>query len=424
MEPNTQNNEETKTQDLQQVDTLEQSVEQSTVQQEVEAQPVQAETQQSTVQNQQPVQQDQQESTATQQSNVQDKIKEMQKQFTKKKKTMFIIVAVVIVLIVGANFFSHKAKGSANNTLGGASGNEIVKIDTGKTWGDSFATYIQKFANELEEAKAKLKEDGKNVVEDREYEVTFVDFDFDSTPEMIVKYVDFSGVETYRFMRFANGEVSETKDFRNCTFKIIYSIKDKEAKWYIFISNDGKYGAYTLLEKIAKGTANNSDIKSSNDKEVAAYNARYASTDYKYTFYKLENNSFESDFKLAVDKFDENDKDIKSVKEKLINDYANATVDEDIIYYDPYIVLGDYILSFGDYASVVNIYENGEIVGTEKIMFSINRNGTVTIENEQTMGFFVYGKVFYLDNGMSLKVIGNNKFMYGTGEGFEYNYIE
>lgn len=410
MNPNTQTNNEQSTQNTEQAVNVEQptvqeqsvNVEQPVVQEQPANLPVQQEV------TQQPAQQN---------------ISAFRKQFLKKKKLNPIILILIVVVIVAGFFFLNKSKKPGGNVLGGENGNQIVKIDTGKSWGDSFAVYIQKFSNELEVEKAKLKEDGKKVVEEREYEVTFIDFDFDGTPEMIVKYIDFSGAETYRIMRFANGEVSESKDFRNCSFRLIYSIKEKNVKWYIYITNNNKYGAYTQLEKIIKGKAFDSDIKASNDKEVANYNNNYASTNYKYIFYKLEAKTFVDDFKLAVDKFDSNDKDIQEAKNKLMNDYGNAQVEEEEINTDPNIVIGEFTLEFGNYVSKVDVYENGKVVGTEDLIISINRNWTIT-DGDKVIKYNIYGNTFSLENGTTIRVIENNKFMYGVGEGFEYNYVK
>lgn len=343
----------------------------------------------------------------------------------KKKNNKTLIMILVVVIVLGGVYFLFFNKSGTGKKLSLTGGNnEIIKVDTGKKWGDVFANYLQQFYRELYEDQQKLEEDGVKVEKNREYEITFIDFDFDNTPEMVVKYNDFSGAITYRFFMYNNEEVSETKDFRNVNFRIIYSLKEKEADWYLYISSANKTGAYTSVNKILSGKAYDSDIKAYTDRDITNFNKNYATSDYKVTLYRIDDNTYAEDFKIAVDKYEDNNKEIKAKIEKLINDYANVEVKEEVqINKDPRIELGEYTLEFGKYVYNRELLENGKVVGTEKVYISINRDWTVTIEGK-SIKYNIYGNAISLENGLTIKATENNKFVYGVGEGYVYELVE
>lgn len=378
------------------------------------------------VQIQQPVQQSQPQPMQPVQSahSTNDAVPIAKGKQKKRNNKTLILILLIVVLLGGAYFlFSNKTGNGKKLSLTGGS-NEVIKVDTGKKWGDVFADYLQRFYKELYEDQQKLEEDGVKVEKNREYEITFIDFDFDNTPEMVVKYVDFSGLVTYRFFMYNNEEVSETKDFRNVTFKIIYSLKEKTADWYLYISSANKTGAYTSVNKILSGKAYDSDIKAYTDRDITNFNKNYATSDYKVTLYRIDDNTYAEDFKIAVDKYEENNKEIKAKREKLINDYANVEVKEEVqINKDPRIELGEYTLEFGKYAYDCEIYENGKVVRTEKVYISINRDWTATIE-DKSVKYNIYGNSISLENGLTIKANKNNEFTYGIGEGNVYKLVE
>lgn len=341
----------------------------------------------------------------------------------KKNNKMLIIIILAIVLIGAGYFLLNGGKFKGNKVLTGGTGNgEKIEVETGKKWGDRYASYFQDFYAELiydeDEEKAQYK-----ASIDREFEVLFVDFDFDGTPEMVVKYIDDAKVSTIRIFQYRNGDVNETKDFRNSSFRIVYSLKEKTSSWYIFISaNNNKYGAYTRMDKILAGKAFNSDIKATTDKEMATFNNSFVTTDYKYVFYEIDNESFVDDFKLAVSKYSEDE--INKIKADLYDEYHDVEpkVDE-IINNDPNLVVGQFTLEFGRYVARVPKYENGEEKGFEDKYVTINRNNTIT-DGTNIIKYNVYGSIFSLENGINFKVIENNKFTYGVGAGFNYELAE
>lgn len=341
----------------------------------------------------------------------------------KKSNKTLIIVFLVVIVIVAGYFLLNGGKFKGNKILGGSTGNgEKIEVETGQKWGDKFASYFQDFYAELiydeDEEKAQYK-----ASIDREFEVLFADFDFDGTPEMVVRYKDDADVRTIRIFQYRSGDVNETKDFRNSSFKIVYSLKDKTSAWYIFISaNNNKYGAYTSLEKILAGKAYDSDIKANNDKEMSKFNNNYATMEYKYIFYEIDDESFADDFKLAVSKY--SDKEVNEIRTKLYEEYHDVEPAEDELIH-PYsnLEVGEFTLEFGRYVARIPKYENGEEAGFEDKYVTINRNYTIT-DGTNIIGYSVYGSIFSLDTGISFKVTDNNKFTYGSGEGFDYELVE
>ncbi len=350
------------------------------------------------------------------------------KPLIKKKKNNILLIVIVLVLVVGGAYFMiNKGNGNGIGFLAGGNkdGEGNVKVDTGEKWGDSFALYFQDFHARLlyDEDAEKAKE--KASIE-RNFEILFIDFNFDGTPEMLVKYIDNANNQVIKIMNYANEEVSETKDFQNATFRLVYSLKEKDVKWYIYINNGtngSRSGAYTEVIKLIKGIAYDSDIKAYTDREVASFNDNYVLGSYKYSFYKIEDATFADDFKTAVDKYEGNNKDINVVKEKLLNDYANVEAPEEPVNNDPYLVVGDFTLEFGKYVHKKDVLQNGEVVGEEDVIVTINRDGTIT-DGSKKIKYNIYGKTFSLENGISFKVTDNNKFNYGAGAGLEYIYAE
>lgn len=311
-----------------------------------------------------------------------------------KNKKMIIIIGAIVVVVIAFLLINNKMP-SFNNKNSNVPGEENkIIVETGKGWGDAFALYIQDF-----------------FVERDTIDLAFLDVNFDETPEMVLKFNDKNNKEVIMIMQYANNEVSESKEFRNASFKLIYSLQKKDVKWYLFINSMTKYGSYTDVAKIVNGTALDSDIKYTNDKEVAAFNNNYVGSDFKFIYFPIEKKSFEDDFKNAVSNYDNTNvnEEIKRLKEEY-KDKTGEVEKEDT---NPTFNVGEYSLAYGRYYIEVDVYTNGVVTGTEKRYITINRNRTMTVNNE-VITFQVFGSSVSLSNGVTFTVTGNNAFSYGS----------
>lgn len=319
----------------------------------------------------------------------------------RSKKQKWILIVLLIAIIIAGFVFTKSNTGK--KILNNNQSNEIkeIKIETGKSWGDKFAIAVQTSFPDL-----------------TTFQVTFIDFNFDSTPEMIIRYKDKQDKDNLRIFELNNNEVSETKDFRSAELKMLYNLKDKNVNWYIYIANSNKYGAYTKIDKILNGTALDSDIKATTDSEIKIMNENYAPVDYKCQFSEINKVSLSENFKTAISKFDTYNKDVITAKEKTINDYA-TTKKEETIDTKNYIEVGEYTLKYGTYIATEDKIELGKVVGQNEFTITINKNGTIT-EGENTYKFNVYGKIFTLENMQTFEVTKDNVFTYGTTTKREY----
>lgn len=203
---------------------------------------------------------------------------------TKKKKIVFIgLIAFVVLFAVILVISSQK---SSLNMLNNGT-EEVAKIDTGVQWGNKYAEFIQ-----------------KEMVDITSYDVSLADLNNDNTPEMLVKYVDADGKNNLKIFYIRDGEVFTTKIFRTYSLYLLYSVETKEVGWYIYISANDKYGAYTSLAKIVDGVAFDSDIKANTDTLVEEFSRKYSKSDYSLVFYQINADSLEEDLKNVVSRYD------------------------------------------------------------------------------------------------------------------------
>lgn len=343
----------------------------------------------------------------------------------KKNNKKIMTIAIIAIVVIGVFFILFNTKfGKEILSMAPSSKKEpeIIAIETSQKWGDKFATAFQEsfFLNTEIEINGEVYE--KFVP--TEFEIVFVDFLFDGTPEMIVKYKDDATQDNYRIFALNNNEVSETKDFKNADFRMIYSIESKELKWYMYMpsANSRKYGSYTMMEKILNLTAKGADIKTSTDVEITTFNVNYITSDFRLNFYKGSKKTLSADFKAAVDKFNNANEEASASKQAIIDNYRDVNLEEKIDPNDLFKV-GKYTLKYGTYFTEIDVYKEGKVVETKEEYITINKNGTIT-EGDRTFKFTVYGTSFTLENNMPIRVTDDNKFVYGQGTGREYKLKE
>lgn len=321
----------------------------------------------------------------------------------KKKPNILVIVLVLAILAFCVSRFMANVHIVNNRANGTEQEEERITVSTGQTWGDKYAYYVQKIFSSVDQ-----------------FDITYIDFNEDGVPEAVVKYSTDVEKDAIWVLMLTNNEVSETKVFHNASFKLLYSFREDIVQWYLYIQSDSKYGAYTLMNKIMNGTALDSDVKTTNDKEITAFNANYVVSSYSQSFYEIKKASFEEDIKTSVGKYSDYAKDVASAKNKLLDDHK-ANLPSTPSETDELLTVGEFTLHYGDYYTMVPRYELGEEVGQDEKIVTIHSDGTIT-DGENKIAFQVFGNTFSLENGISFKVTGNDTFVYGSGEGLEYQY--
>lgn len=321
----------------------------------------------------------------------------------KIKKKPNIVIIIVILAIVGfiAYFMLTKVNFVTTNPNSEDEEKKKIAVSTGENWGDKYALYVQSLFDMVDQ-----------------FDITYIDFNRDNTPEAVVRYSTDTEENLTWILMINNDEVSETKVFYNASFKLLYSSVTDDVNWYIYIARSEKYGAYTLMSKILDGTALDSDIKATNDREIASFNASYVASSYDQSFYEVKEESFAEDFKTSVSKYSGYLDETNEAISKLLDDNKASlpTPEEDT---NEYISIGEFMLHYGDYVTEVPKYENGEEVGVEERIISVNRDGTIT-DGDNIIKFEVYTGSISLETGISFKVTGNDTFVYGQGTGLEY----
>ncbi len=316
------------------------------------------------------------------------KVKPVKEKKRKKKSNPLTLLIILAIAVVGIFLFINNKSGNIGI---GAQGNQIVskeKIETGTKWGDDYAYYIQKFFDKLEIM-----------------EIAFVDFDDDQEPEMILKYKDVNQDEAMMFFYIYENNVYESKKFYDGTFKILYSLKNHESKWYLYLASSKNYGAYTSASKLMNGIAYDSDIKVNNMEEKKKFNANYMESNFTVTYYNVDKKKFIEDFETVVSRYDKYSIDIKNEKDKLHEEFKD-TLSGDKVEKETHIKVGEFNLPYGTYTyggtnfannvHTIIIYDAGLIsIDDISYKFSINLNG-----------------YFELDNGHKVAIADNNTLVY------------
>lgn len=309
----------------------------------------------------------------------------------KNKKTVISIIGglVLVVVIVLVISLSNKYN------LGGPKVNEdgTIAVDTGTKWGDVYATFVQKELGEISP-----------------YDVALVDLDFNDTPEMLVKYKDVSNKDTLKIFYIVEDEVFSTKYFHLYSLHLLYSMKTKDVGWYIHISTNGDYGAYTNLAKMINGETLDSDIKTNTEKMLETFKKSYVDAKYKIVFYQINNNSFEKDIKTVISRYNEYEKSINAAIKKLKSDseskeYVPEVDDKNYESLETLAVKGRKI-AFGTYLGNVTDKVTGTV--TESYLV-ISRDGTIMYNNQIYPFEIDYSKIVFGD--YTIDATANNSFM-------------
>lgn len=303
----------------------------------------------------------------------------------KVSKKSFLLILIVIALVVVVFFFMNGKKGGYIMPSGNGGENVTPKeeIATGTSWGDEYAYYIQTIFDEYDTIN-----------------VTFVDFDFDENPEMIVNYNDDKS-DISKIVYLHNKKAVESKLFYNSSFKMVYSYKNKETLWYIYIPINKSFGAYTEVERVLNETAFDSDIKITNNSERKTFNKNYFESSYELMFGEINKNSFIKDFKAVVSKYSEFK---SSIDKELVNVKNTAETDGPAVELD-YVLVGGYVLKFGTYLSADNsssiIISDGIIkIGREDFSYTIDSESALLLSNNKRLvptenSKFVYNEITY-----------------------------
>ncbi|HAB66616.1 MAG TPA: hypothetical protein DCE23_04545 [Firmicutes bacterium] len=322
-----------------------------------------------------------------------------------KNKQKFVIILIVVLAVgfIGFKFLSTNK--TFKNLISNVKPEPEFKIDTGKSWADRYGTYIKDYYDNLEIDR---------------FDIAFIDFNDDNTPEMCLRYETKNETSAVKIFQINNNEVTESKFFYNSQFKLIYSSITEKIDWYIYIASSNKYGAYTLINKILNNNAKNSDIKTTNETELTAFNKLYLPSDYKINYYECQKNKYLENFQTIVDRYDSYKDEASKAKTKLKDDTANWRQEEPTGPIRTSIKVGEYTLNFGKYVAEIETRELGKDV---KKYIEIELKDGVLIYDGREVTYTAFPTFIRVDDGTKFEVIDNNKFKYGHDNG-EYELQE
>ncbi len=282
----------------------------------------------------------------------------------KKKVNKTLIIVLIFVVVLGGVMLLLSSGNNGGGDFGGedTGGTEEVKVNVGSDWGNLYLTYMINKHPEI-----------------LEYEISFIDVDYNGVPEMLYKYKDKSDQETLRILYIVENEVYETRTYKNYKLKYIYSLKDKTIDWYIYLTTKKQYGTYTMLSKIINDMAFDSDIKATTDSELVAYGKKYYATDYDPVFYYIKEAKRESDFKDFVGKYETYNDKVNKLKEETIDKYKDYVYKEEVVVTKDFINIAGREFKFGNYYAKVPA--NVEKGTSERISaITLNPNKTIIVD--------------------------------------------
>lgn len=313
------------------------------------------------------------------------------------KKTMIVLAVVSVIAIV--IFIAANNSVKPNNQFLNEDGS--VAIETGTKWGDAYANYVYQEMGEMSK-----------------YDVSFVDLNNDDIPEMLFKYLDNDEKDTLKILYLYRDEVLVTKTYHNYSLYLLYSVKEKNTGWYIYINNGNNYGAYTSLAKIVNGTVKDSDIKARTDKEVEAYKRAYVDGKYSLTFYEIKMDNFIEDFTTVVGRYDAYKSKIEDASTNLINDNSDLTYEEiiesNLSDTEDSFVINGYRLKYGNYYS-----SDG---GVEQPIMEVTKDKTIIFYGK-TYSFSTSTRTFIISVDDFIEIKGNNTLSYNNVL-YKYNEID
>jgi hypothetical protein len=322
----------------------------------------------------------------------------------KKKVNKTLIIVLIFVVVLGGVMLLL----SSNNDGGGVfddedtEGKEEIKVNVGSDWGNLYLAHMINKHPEI-----------------LEYEISFIDLDYNGVPEMLYKYKDKSDQENLRILYIVENDVYETRSYKNYKIKYIYSLKDKTVDWYIYLTTKKQYGTYTMLSKIINNMAFDSDIKATTDSELVAYGKKYYATDYDPVFYYIKEAKRESDFKDFVGKYETYNDKVNKLKEEIIDKYKDYKYEEEIVVTKDFVNLDGREFKFGNYYGDVQADEDK---GTYERVSAITLNPNNTIIVDGTLYDYtpeVIDSNLNIDGVILVKVLASGQFSYN---GVTYTY--
>lgn len=316
-----------------------------------------------------------------------------------KNKTKLVIIIAIIAVVAFFILKTISGMGGFKGIISNITPEPEFKIDTGKKWADQYGTYIKDYFEELNLTR---------------FDVSFIDFNDDGTPEMSVRYEDENGQYKVKLFQINNKEITETKFFSNSQFKLVYSSLTEKINWYIYIQQSSKYGAYTEISKVLTGKAKKPDIKVTNEKELQDFDLKYLDSSYRINYYEVKKDKYLNDLQTVVDRYEDYQKEAKAAITKLEDDTANWKKEQQTGPVKTFIKVGEHKLQFGTYKAEVNIIELGQKKTVTRTI--VLRDGVLTYEGRDVT-YTAYPSFVSIDDGTTMEVTDNNEFKYGHDDG-------
>lgn len=322
----------------------------------------------------------------------------------KKINKTLIIVLVLVVIFGGVMLMMNQGTDPNNNNNGGEVKDEEIKVNTGSDWGNAYLTYMLKNKADLDT-----------------YEIAFIDVDYDGTPEMFLKYLDKTDVESLKILYIEDDAVYETKYYHDYRIRYIYSLKEKTTDWYLFLTTTKHYGTYTMISKMIDNMAFDSDIKATNDNELIQYGKQYYDTDYEIVFYNITRDNHEDDYRDFVAKYEAYNKKVEETKEKIEDKYKEYEYKEEVVVERDFVNIAGREYKYGYYTADIPENEDDNIPAHTGAIV-LNDNGTIIVDGT----LFTYtvntdkGNL-ELAQGYSVKLEQSNVFFYN---GYSYTYVD
>jgi hypothetical protein len=319
-------------------------------------------------------------------SNVIKEVEEVKVKPKKKINITLVVIIGIVVLFGGVMLLMNQGTSGNNVFQGEGEGEEeTIVVKTGTEWGNKYLAYMMKEKPNL-----------------TTYEISFVNVNTSSEPEMFLKYKDNNGVDTLKMLYIADGDVYETKYYHNYKLRYIYSLQEKGTHWYIFISTNKNYGNYTKISKIIDKMAFDADIKTTNDSELIEYGKKYFDSDYQLVFYTVKEGQHEENYRTFITKYDTYDKQMKDVASKLFEKYKDVEYVPDKPEDSPNITFGGREYYYGNYYASIPAKEDVEGSFPHTAVLTFNKNKTIIIEG-------ILYNYEYVSDGLYFKLYSNEK---------------
>ncbi len=308
-----------------------------------------------------------------------------------KKNNKVLIIAIVVVIILFGGYYLLFGK-TSGGIIGkkDSSKDEKITFDTEYDWANKYGLYIQDYFEKLDK-----------------FDIALVDLNKDSTPELVINYLDNSERKTTDIIYIKNKKVNKTRAYNSASLCLITPINLNEVLWYLYIGNN-TYGKYTIASQLIDGTALDATIKATNNTEVTNYKNNYLRSDFELTFYEVEKKTFKDDYLTKVNRYNEDKEKINEEISNLQKEREKYIIDNGIdTTKDKTIKLHSYTLEVGEYTGTLYATNNGETT-TSTDTLTINTLNTLTYQNKE-LKFTVAGDTITCDDGTVFTAVGNNQ---------------